>query len=240
MLITTEVIHPLRLAIISDIHANYEALRATLKAIRYYDALVCLGDLVGYGAQPNEVVEEIHQLNPKIIVAGNHDYACVTGDTSNFVTHAARAIEWTRQELKRENLAFLSRLPYHSTETINNIVVASYHGSPSDPLNEYVYPGAPQFVFQALVEEANANLLLLGHTHIPFHSSTPSGTLINPGSIGQPRDGDPRSSYATVEISDGKIDCTIERIPYDIDSAASRIVQRGLPTFLADRLFVGI
>jgi predicted phosphodiesterase len=230
----------LRLVVISDIHANYDALAAVLQKIRDFDYLVCLGDLVGYGPQPNEVVEQIRDLNLEVVIMGNHDYATVTADTINFVTHAARAIEWTRQTLKPENLHFLSKLPHYATKTLGETVVASYHGSPRDPLNEYVYPGGPQFMFQALVEEAAAKLLLLGHTHIPFISSTPSGVIVNPGSIGQPRDGDARSSYATIEISNGKINCSIERTSYDIESAAGKIVQKGLPTFLADRLFLGI
>ena len=230
----------MKLAVISDIHSNYDALVTVLGEIHDFDFMICLGDLVGYGAQPNEVVEEIRRLNPRVILAGNHDYATITGDTSNFVTHASKAIEWTRKILKSENLRFLSKLPYHSTQPFGNALIASYHGSPRDPLNEYIYPGAPQRMYQALVEEANANLLLLGHTHIPLHLPTASGTLVNPGSIGQPRDGDPRASYATLDIQDGKVDCVIHRVSYDIESAASKIVQGGLPTFLADRLFVGM
>jgi len=234
------VVDTLKLVVISDVHANYDAIRVVSNEIRDCDLLLCLGDLVGYGAQPNEVVEEIRRLGPKVIVAGNHDYATVTGDTSNFVAYATLAIEWTRRELKPENLAFLSQLPYVSTETLGNLTVGSYHGSPRDPLNEYIYPGMPQFTLQALIEEAAANLLLLGHTHIPFYSTTSSGTLVNPGSIGQPRDGDPRASYAVIQVSNSKIDCRIERVPYDIESAASRILRERLPTFLADRLFVGM
>jgi len=233
-------VYTLKLIVISDIHANYDALEAVSKEICDCDHLVCLGDLVGYGAQPNEVIEEIRRIKPQTIIAGNHDYATVTGDTSNFVTYASKVIEWTRRRMKSENLAFLSSLPHYSTKTIDDTVIACYHGSPRDPLNEYIYPGAPQFVLQALIEEATANLLFLGHTHMPLYSSTPSGTLINPGSIGQPRDGDPRSSYSTIEISEGKIICRTERISYDVESAASKIVQEGLPAFLSDRLFVGV
>jgi predicted phosphodiesterase len=139
-----------------------------------------------------------------------------------------------------ENLAFLTKLAYHSSNIMNSVVVASYHGSPRDPLNEYVYPDAPQFMLRTLIKEAHANLLLLGHTHVPFDLPTPSGSLVNPGSIGQPRDADPRASYAKLEISDDKINCTIKRISYDVQSAANRIIEEKLPTLLADRLFAGI
>jgi predicted phosphodiesterase len=87
---------------------------------------------------------------------------------------------------------------------------------------------------------SNANLLLLGYTHVPFHSTLSKGAVTNPGSVGQPRDGNPSASYAKLDILNGKIKCEIERISYDVESAASRIVECGLPTFLAERLFIGV
>jgi putative phosphoesterase len=230
----------MKLVLISDIHSNYDALSAASKDMHDYDFLVCLGDLVGYGPQPNEVVQEIRQMNPQIIIAGNHDYATVTGDTSNFVAHASRAIEWTRRRLTPQNCSYLSRLPHHSTWSVDDFTIACFHGSPRDPLNEYVYPGVPDSVYQALIEETSANILILGHTHMPLYVSTASGTLINPGSIGQPRDGDPRASYAILEITNGKASCSIRRVRYDIKSTSKKIVQEELPTFLADRLFMGV
>jgi putative phosphoesterase len=142
--------------------------------------------------------------------------------------------------LTSQNLSFLSELPYHSTRIIDDSTIACFHGSPRDPLNEYVCPGDSDSVYQALIEEASADLLILGHTHIPLHISTASGTLINPGSIGQPRDGDPRASYAILEITDGKASCSMRRVRYDVNSTANKIVQEALPTFLADRLFMGV
>jgi len=230
----------MRIAVISDIHSNNDALTAVLETIHDYDALICLGDLVGYGAEPNEVVETIRMLKPQVIIAGNHDYATVTGDTSGFVLHAVKAVEWTRRRLTTENMKYLSSLPYSSTFVANQVTLKAYHGSPRDPLNEYVYPGIPNFILKSLLEMAKTNILLLGHTHVAFDARIDTKLLINPGGIGQPRDGDPRASYAIIEILDDSVSCAIRRVEYDIDSAASKIRQNSLPSFLADRLYGGI
>jgi len=230
----------MRLVVISDIHSNNDALTAVLEKIHDYDALICLGDLVGYGAEPNKVVETIRMLKPQVIIAGNHDYATVTGDTSDFVHHAVKAIEWTRKRLTMENMKYLSSLPYSSSLAANQVKLRAYHGSPRDPLNEYVYPGIPNFILKSLLEMAEADVLLLGHTHIAFDARIDGKLLINPGGIGQPRDGDPRASYAIIEVVDNRASYEIKRVEYDIDSAASKILQNSLPSFLADRLYGGI
>jgi putative phosphoesterase len=227
-----------RIAVISDIHSNYDALQAVLADIGSYDALVCLGDLVGYGAQPNEVVSKIRSLKPEAVVMGNHDYAVSTGDTSGFVHHAAEAIQWTRKEVSPENLRYISSLRSKATFVTEGVKTAIAHGSPRDPLNEYIYPSAPDFVLGALVEESGGDLLLLGHTHVPFVRMFNSRLIGNPGSVGQPRDGDPRASYAILEPSTGT-QFHVRRIDYDIDAAAGKIAARGLPKFLADRLYMG-
>lgn len=227
-----------RIGVISDIHSNYDALQAVLSAIDSYDALVCVGDLVGYGAQPNEVVSKIRSLKPEAVVMGNHDYAVSTGDTSGFVQHAVQAVEWTLKEISEENLRYIAALRSKMTFTVDGISIALVHGSPRDPLNEYVYPGYPEFILRSLVDEAETEMLLLGHTHIPFSFEFDSKLLGNPGSVGQPRDGDPRASYAILDLSAG-IKFQIHRIAYDIDAAASKIAARGLPRLLAERLYVG-
>ena len=228
----------MRIAVISDIHSNYDALQAVLSDMGDYDALVCLGDLVGYGAQPNEVVSEIQSLRPGAIVMGNHDYAVSTGDTSGFVQHAVQAIEWTRREISPENLHYISSLRSKATFVANGTKIALAHGSPRDPLNEYIYPSTPDFILRSLVDESGGDLLMLGHTHVPFQLRFGSRLIGNPGSVGQPRDGDPKASYAILEPSTETV-LEIHRVGYNIDSAASRIVARGLPKLLADRLYGG-
>jgi putative phosphoesterase len=228
-----------RIGVISDIHSNYDALQAVLSAMGDYDALVCLGDLVGYGAQPHEVVSEIRSLRPKAIVMGNHDYAISTGDTSGFVRHAVQAVEWTRKNISPENLSYVASLRAKATCTIDGTKIALVHGSPRDPLNEYVYPDTAEFILRSLVEDSGGTILLLGHTHVPFVRKFDSILLGNPGGVGQPRDGDARASYAILEPF-AEPEFQIHRIVYDVDAAARRIIAAGLPKLLADRLHLGV
>lgn len=228
----------MRIAVISDIHSNYDALQAVLSAIGTHDALVCLGDLVGYGAQPNEVVSEVRSLKPDAIVMGNHDYAVSTGDTSGFVDHAVKAVEWTRREISSENLSYIASLRSKTAFTASGTKIALAHGSPRDPLNEYIYPSDSEFILRSFIDESGGDALLLGHTHVPFGQKYGSKLIGNPGSVGQPRDGDARASYAILEPST-ETTFQIHRIGYDIDAAASKIAARGLPRLLADRLYMG-
>jgi len=227
-----------RIAVVSDIHSNYDALQVVLSSIGDYDAFFCLGDLVGYGAQPNEVVSEIRSLEPDAVVMGNHDYAVSTGDTSGFVHHAVEAIEWTRRQISPENLHYISGLRSKSDFTVDGVKIALAHGSPRDPLMEYVYPGAPEFVLRGMVDESGGSILLLGHTHVPFSQEFGPKLIANPGSVGQPRDGDPRASYAILDLS-ARTRFQIRRASYDVDAAASKITSKGLPKMLADRLHLG-
>jgi len=228
----------MRIAVISDIHSNFDALEVVRSKIGGCDAVVCLGDLVGYGAQPNEVVSEVRSMNPRAIVMGNHDYAISTGDTSGFVPHAVQAVEWTRKEISPENLRYISGLRSKTVFTADGLSIALVHGSPRDPLNEYIYPSTPDFILKGLVDESQGNVLLLGHTHVPFSQGLDSSLIGNPGSVGQPRDGDPRASYGIFDSS-GEIKFQIHRVEYDIDAAATKITIRGLPRLLADRLYIG-
>ena len=228
----------MRIAVISDLHSNFDALQVVLSDIGDYDALVCLGDLVGYGAQPNEVVSEIRSLRPDAIVMGNHDYAVSTRDTSGFVRHAVQAVEWTRRQISPENLKYIASLRSKANFAVDEVNMALAHGSPRDPLNEYIYPDVSDFIFRSLIEESGGDSLLLGHTHIPFTQIFGSRLIGNPGSVGQPRDGDARASYAILEPS-AQVKFRIRRISYDIDAAASKIIAAGLPKLLADRLYKG-
>ncbi|MCJ7456848.1 metallophosphatase family protein [Candidatus Bathyarchaeota archaeon] len=228
----------MRIAVVSDIHSNYDALQVVLSSMGDYDAFFCLGDLVGYGAQPNEVVSEIRSLEPDAVVLGNHDYAVSTGDTSGFVHHAVEAIEWTRRQISPENLHYISSLRSKSDFTVDGVKIALAHGSPRDPLMEYVYPSAAEFVLRGMLDESGGSILLLGHTHVPFSQEFESKLIANPGSVGQPRDGDPRASYAILDLS-ARTRFQIRRASYDVDAAASKITARGLPKMLADRLYLG-
>lgn len=230
----------MRIAIISDIHSNLEAFETVIKNLPEYDKLICLGDIVGYGPQPNQVVERLRRLQPTAVLLGNHDHAVATGDTSDFSQHAAVAVKWTRERISQTNLAYLSHLQPSARMEVGNTSLGLYHGSPRDPLAEYIFRGITAPSVKRLIQESGARLVLLGHTHVPMLYSFEEELLGNPGSVGQPRDGDPRASFAILTLTKDKFSFDIRRVEYDIDPVARMIREAGLPRFLADRLYTGM
>ena len=228
------------IAIISDVHSNLTALEAVIDKLPRYDELFCLGDIVGYGPQPNEVVSRLVGLRPAVTLVGNHDYATVSGDVQGFSANAATAVEWTRQKLDRASRDYLAALKPSARIERERRTFALFHGSPRDPLNEYVFPGIPVAIGRSLVRAASAGIVLLGHTHMPMLYRFEDSVLANPGSVGQPRDGDPRASFALLTLSQGDVKFEVRRVEYDIDAVADRILHSGLPSFLAERLYIGV
>lgn len=250
----------MRILVLSDIHANLEALEACLAAAPAHDRVFNLGDIVGYGANPNEVADRARQLG-NTLVRGNHDKAC-SGLISleGFNPIAGLAVLWTQQELTAENLEFLRGLPAGPISPLDGLKCV--HGSARDE-DEYVLVAREAY---GLLAEADALLTFFGHTHIqcgfcmvqetslgqvlvPNYAS-PQGKqhfqihlkpgakyLINPGSVGQPRDNDPRAAFMLYDQSEASI--TFYRIPYDIPAAQKKIRAAGLPDRLADRLAEG-
>jgi putative phosphoesterase len=230
----------LKIVVISDIHSNLVAFQAVIANLPTYDHLLFLGDLVGYGPQPNEVIEKLQQLQPSRALMGNHDYAVATGDASGFSPHAEIAVKWTRRHIKPNNLTYLSTLLTSARMELENKRLALFHGSPRDPLSEYIFPEIPDELARKLIQSAGAPLVLLGHTHVPMVYSFEKEMLANPGSVGQPRDGDPRAAFAVLTLSERKFSFEITRVGYDVSDVASKIVEAGLPEFLANRLFAGM
>lgn len=226
-----------RIAVISDLHANLEALRAVLG--RTADTPVyCLGDLVDYGANPNEVVDLVRDRQIKVI-KGNHDEAAVTGDTSQFNAKAAMGSKWTSATLTDSNRKFLKELPLSLRFKIGGTSVSFFHGSPDDPLWEYVDPLTHSLLFSHYLDKLGVGLIGLGHTHVPYSISESKGRVFNPGSVGQPRDGDPRASYAEVQFDGDTSKVEIIRVSYDNEAAARKILAAGLPEVFASRLHTG-
>lgn len=225
----------MRLAILSDIHSNIHALRNVAADIRTKggtDLTVCAGDIVGYGAFPNECCKAAAALS-KLTVLGNHDLAALDHDTAFMNPYAAQAVLWTSSRLEDDSKTWLRTLTTEARFHAAGLEVAMYHGSVGS-WTDYVYAEAAT---DSLLKKARCNLLLLGHTHVPFVKRLQSGLIVNPGSVGQPRDGDPRSSYVMFD-TDSK-DCEVVRLDYDVDKAAEAIESAGLPRFLADRLYIG-
>jgi diadenosine tetraphosphatase ApaH/serine/threonine PP2A family protein phosphatase len=244
----------MRVAILTDIHSNLPALEAVLAAIHQSGIKKrwCLGDVVGYGAQPDECAKLVSE-HCELSLVGNHDLA-VTGEISIdvFSASAAAAVEWTRANADPSTIEYLKSLRPEDT----NHEVGLYHASPRDPVWEYVLA-----VDQAreCIEEQSGRVSLIGHSHVALWFSDGSGPdggdgggqaeggkeidltedrwLLNPGSVGQPRDGDPRAAWLELDTDEWK--ATYHRVQYDIDRAAEPIREKGLPEHLADRLYVG-
>jgi diadenosine tetraphosphatase ApaH/serine/threonine PP2A family protein phosphatase len=240
-----------RYLILSDIHANLVALEAVLADAPAFDKIWCLGDLVGYGPSPNECVERIQDFS-HLSLAGNHDWAALGKlDLNNFNTDARVANAWTQAELKPAVREYLNELPTSVEE--EGFFMA--HASPREPVWEYILDAK---VAYANFAHFSAPACLVGHTHIPLiflldESHERCETLfppfseplvfnqqrliINPGSVGQPRDGDPRASYALFDVS--RMTWEFRRVAYPVAIVQERMRARGLPRRLVDRLEIG-
>lgn len=248
----------MRTLILSDIHSNLTALEAVLEQTPgKYDQVICLGDIVGYGPDPNEVIDRIQALAPVATIRGNHDKACCgISNAEDFNPAARAAAAWTREQLRPENLAYLRQLDVGPLRVGDFQIV---HGSVRDE-DEYVF--TPREAEENL-KLAELPLTFCGHTHFQggfvWHPDgrlevlrvrTAAGVataarvldkrpkyLINPGSIGQPRDGDPRAAYAFYDDEKQQVDYW--RVPYDVKATQQRMRAADLPEPLIARLTIG-
>ena len=234
----------MRIALISDVHSNLEALEAVWREVKCADVVLCMGDLVGYGANPNEVVEFVRKQMEKrtfLCVRGNHDNAIAFGAEWGFNPYARQAVRWHGRVMTVENLEFLRKLPVRGLFTDDT--GRSYlliHGSPRAPLDEYLFPWLPEREFEAVMGYIRQDDLLVGHTHVPMLKVLDGRRVINPGGVGQPRDGDWRAAYAVIDTEEeppGNVE--FHRVEYDVEEAARKILEVGLPPFLAERLYDG-
>jgi len=245
----------LRAAVLSDIHANRQALEVVLTAVEEagVDEIWCLGDLVGYGADPDACTALVRE-RCSLCLVGNHDLAVLGAlDISTFSAAAAAAVEWTREQASEETTEFLATL--EPTASRNGIGL--FHASPRDPVWEYVLATDQA---EAGLDAQEERVGLIGHSHIALFFARTSGArrghaqggqagdgveievaegewLLNPGSVGQPRDGDPRAAW--LEIDTERWLARYHRVAYDIEGAAAAIRAAGLPEVLAERLEVG-
>ena len=246
----------MRYLVLSDIHANLEAFEAVLAAAEPigYDRILVLGDLVGYGADPNAVIEKVRDLDPHALIRGNHDkVGSGLESPEGFNAIAKSAIRWTYDALTADNRDWLAALP--AGPVIVDELIEICHGTPFDE-DAYVFDDLDAL---RSLHTSERQLCLFGHTHVqvgyalsgdqftlttmddsrPLHIILTNGSkhLINPGSVGQPRDGDPRAGYALVDVDRRQV--LIYRTPYDIELARARIIEEGLPDILAQRLALG-
>jgi diadenosine tetraphosphatase ApaH/serine/threonine PP2A family protein phosphatase len=227
----------MKLGLISDIHSNLEALEVMLKrlAAEKPERIYCLGDIVGYGANPNECVERVREVCP-VTVLGNHDAAC-TGHTSPeyFNSYARAAIEWTERVLSDENLEYLKSLPLTHAEEHLFLV----HATPKEPA-AWNYITSEEEAQQHFAVLEPGTTCFIGHSHVPdqFASERTRKRIINIGSVGQPRDRDPRACCGLYDTATGTFEWL--RDVYPVQEAAHKIRHAGLPEFLAVRLFIGM
>jgi putative phosphoesterase len=233
----------MRVAILSDIHANLPAFEAVLEEIARHDVerIHCLGDIVGYGPFPNECVELV-RTRCSIVIKGNHDSGA-TGETPlrSFSDHARKAIRWTMDHLTGESAEYLKQLPFTHVENHLTLV----HASPDDP---------PAWNYVLTLRDAESafasfttDVCFIGHTHVPvvigedlsINTYTPRGRfIINVGSVGQPRDQNPAAAFGILDLDSRQYE--LVRVSYDVDRTQSAIRDAGLPQFLARRLSMGM
>jgi putative phosphoesterase len=225
----------MRMLVISDLHANWPALEAVLAA-EPHDHLLVVGDLVSYGPHAREVVEYVRQ-HATLAVRGNHDEAlahqvdCRCAAASKPLAEATRARH--REQLTADQVAFLGSLPTTASFTAGGLTLFAVHASPRDHFYRYTLtPSAPDAHLAEETSGIEADYVLLGHTHLPLARGVGPRMLVNPGSVGQPRDGDPRASYAVIE--DG--DVQLKRAAYDIERTVRNLGALGLPHDVMDRL----
>jgi putative phosphoesterase len=225
----------MKILVISDLHANWPALEAVLTA-EPFDRLVVGGDLVSYGPHPREVVDAVSR-HATLVVRGNHDEAlarrieCGCSPSNRPLANATQRVH--HRLLSTEELGVLGALPKTARLDIGGQALFAVHAAPRDELYSYALtPAAPDDVLERELGEVTADYIVLGHTHLPMVRRLGSRLVLNPGSVGQPRDGDPRASYAVIE--DGVV--TLRRAAYDIDRTARDIRALGLEAPLAERL----
>ena len=243
----------MRIAAITDIHANLPALEAVLAATDSVgvDEIWCLGDLVGYGVEP-DACADLARERCEVCLVGNHDLAVLGAlDIASFSEAAAAAVEWTRDNASERTLEFLRELEPKGERA----GLGLFHASPRDPVWEYVLSSEQA---AAGMDAHSQRIALIGHSHVALFFNRPGdggdtrgaqasdgallelgrgSWLINPGSVGQPRDGDPRAAWLELDLEAET--ARYHRVPYEIDRAAEPIAAAGLPSRLADRLYTG-
>jgi len=218
----------MEIGVISDVHGNIVALDAVLEDMPDVDKLVCAGDVVGYNPWPGECLDTIRDADVTTI-EGNHDRAVVTGQYPGFNDMAAAGVEYAREQLTDEQIEWLAALP--TERTLFDGRVKLVHGHPDDP-DHYTQPS--EFSPDLLDDE---DVLIMGHTHVQHHEIYDDGIVLNPGSVGQPRDSDHRAAYSIVDPDEWTVEQ--RRVEYDTSAVIHEVVEAGLPQQIGFRLTQG-
>lgn len=238
----------MKIAIFSDVHANLPAMEAVRDHIAMggYDQVYCLGDLGGYASQPNEVQEVIMEMACPTIL-GNYDEGvgfngddCGCHYTKPFdIEMSNTSFIWTRDNTSDENKAWLRNLPREIRFEVEGLRVLLCHGSPRST-TEYLFVDRSDGFLRQFTpggsHDAQADVIVFGHTHVPFHREVEGVHFINTGSVGRPKDGDPRAGYSVLTIQNKGVEFEQVRVEYDVELAAARLVAAGLPEYFANYL----
>jgi len=236
----------MKIAVLSDIHANIHALEAVWSHLRKetLDQVFCLGDLVGYGAFPNEVIAFIRDCNISTLMGNydegvgfdRHDCGCAYKDSEQDRL-GKHSLSWSRERTSDENKRYLQSLPMQIRleEPHHNLLFV--HGS-LRKINEYIYEDRPKATFERIAKVAGTDVLLFGHTHLPYQKLVGKTLFVNTGSVGKPKDGDPRAGYVTLTLN-RKIEVEFHRVEYDVLAAADAVRDRDLPPYFAALLETG-
>ena len=235
-----------RVAVITDIHANLPALRVALARIDELgiERIYCGGDLVGYGPHPNEVCALIQECEIPTIY-GNYDYA-IARDLEDcgcaYVTPHDRelgqqSVDWTLAHTDQASKDFMRELPFDLRFEVGGVAVHLVHGSPRK-VNEYLFEDKPASLYERLARAEQARVMVFGHTHKPWVREHGGVLFVNCGSVGKPKDGDPRGAFAILTPSRSTLEVQIERVGYDARAVAAQVRQVGLPAEFADKLLV--
>jgi len=233
-------------AVITDIHANLPALHAALARIDELgiERIYCGGDLVGYGPHPNEVCALIQERRIPTIY-GNYDHA-IARDLDDcgcaYITPhdrelGQRSVEWTLQHTDAASKAFMHELPFEAHFDVGGVPIHLVHGSPRK-VNEYLFEDKPARLYERLAAAEDAQALVFGHTHKPWVHDFGGVRFVNCGSVGKPKDGDPRGAFAILRPARDTVGVTIERVAYDAGAVAAEVRDAGLPAEFADKLVI--
>lgn len=214
--------------VLSDLHGNRPAFEAVLADMPDVDAMVCAGDLVGYNPWPGDAVDAVREREIPTVM-GNHDRAVVTDTSFAFNSMAGAGVRYAREHLTDDQVAWLRELPAERTALDGRVDLV--HGHPDDP-DRYTYP---DLFSPDLLGEGDA--LVMGHTHVQGHEVYDEGVVMNPGSVGQPRDGDPRAAYALLDLDALAVE--ERRVAYDVDAVVEAVEAAGLPPEIGTRLRKG-
>ena len=237
---------PTRIAVFSDIHANLPAMEAVAAHIQSggYDGVYCLGDLGGYASQPNEVQAVIQAMGCPTLL-GNYDEG-VGFNLGDCGCHYIKPFDiemsnlsflWTRENTTDANKVWLRELPREIRIEVEGWKVLLCHGSPSSN-TEYLFENRSEGYLKKFLpggnHDARADLIVFGHTHVPYHRSVEGVDFVNTGSVGRPKDGDPRAGYCVLTLDGDSIKAEQVRLPYDVETACERLITAGLPSYFAE------